>query len=75
MAVVRRLRCMDTRGRAIIRTWDRPSYGAAKLGDGHLQTPHCRHWRQHTAVGHAVQLRDLVEPYILIANKLAVLFS
>ena len=33
------------------RAWDRPSYGAAaKLGDGHLQTPHCRHWRQHTAV-------------------------
>ena len=28
------------------RAWDRPSYGAAaKLGDGHLQTPHCRHWR------------------------------
>ena len=62
MAVVRRLRCMDTRGRAIIRGWDRPSYGAAKLGDGHLQTPHCRHWRQHTVVvEYTVWPRDLVE--------------
>ena len=34
-----------TGGRAIIRAWDRPSYGVPPLGDGHLQSPHCQDWR------------------------------